>query len=89
MYTLNQLEKQQVGLRLPRYLIEQLDDLASSHSLNRSDLIFEAVRSYIERQKAEVFYQEFDESLQELKAIQQGKQTAELSLSELVNDLEN
>lgn len=89
MYTLNQLEKQQVGLRLPRYLIEQLDELASNHSLNRSDLIFEAVRSYIERQKAEVFYQEFDESLQELNAIQQGKKTAELSLSELINDLEN
>ena len=89
MYTLNQLEKQQVGLRLPRYLIEQLDELASNHSLNRSDLIFEAVRSYIERQKAEVFYQEFDESLQELNAIQQGKQTAELSLSELISDLEN
>lgn len=38
---------------------------------------------------AEVFYQEFDESLQELNAIKQGKQTAELSLSELINDLEN
>ena len=27
MYSLSQLEKQQVGLRLPCYLIEQLDEL--------------------------------------------------------------
>lgn len=89
MYSLTQLEKQQVGLRLPRYLIEQLDELASSHSLNRSDLIFEAVRSYIERQKAEVFYQEFDESLQELRALRKGQKVADCSLDDLINDLEN
>lgn len=89
MYSLYQLEKQQVGLRLPRYLIEQLDDLASSHSLNRSDLIFEAVRSYIEKQKAELLYQEFGESLQELQAIRKNQKIADYSLGDLINDLEN
>lgn len=86
MYSLAQLEKQQVGLRLPRYLIEELDGLAESHSLNRSDLIFEAVRSYVASQKAEEFYSEFDESLSELAEVRQGKKVA-TSLKGLIDEL--
>ncbi len=89
MYSLSQLEKQQVGLRLPRYLIEQLDELASSHSLNRSDLIFEAVRAYIERQKAEQYYQELGESLAEINAIKKGESAIDYSLGDLINDLKD
>ena len=86
MYSLSQLEKQQVGLRLPRYLIEQLDELASSHSLNRTDLIFEAIRSYLEKQKEERFYEEFAQGVSELKQIQKGGK-AGMPLSELIDKL--
>ena len=36
MYTLHQLEKQQVGLRLPKYLIEEIDAFTKEYALNRS-----------------------------------------------------
>lgn len=89
MYSLAQLEKQQVGLRLPRYLVEQLDALAENHSLNRTDLIFEAVRSYIEKQKEAIFYAEFQAAAQDLKALQNGKNIETSNLQDLLNELEH
>ncbi|MFY9179162.1 MAG: ribbon-helix-helix domain-containing protein [Venatoribacter sp.] len=89
MYSLSQLEKQQVGLRLPRYLVEQLDELATSYSLNRTDLIFEAVRSYIEQQKAEQLYAEFKNAAQDISAIQNNKAVAVNRLDSLIDELES
>ena len=51
MHTTNKLEKQQVGLRLPKYMIDDMDELAEMYSLNRTDIITEALRSYITVQK--------------------------------------
>jgi len=69
MYSLSQLQKQQIGLRLPVYLVEQLDEFTKKYNLNRSDIIMESIRSYLERQEAEEFYNNFDNGCKELKSI--------------------
>ena len=69
MHSLAQLQKQQVGLRLPVYLIEQIDELTKEYNLNRTDIIIESIKSYIEKQEAEEFYRSFDEGCKQLKEI--------------------
>ncbi len=69
MHSLAQLQKQQVGLRLPVYLIEQIDELTEEYNLNRTDIIIESIKSYIEKQEAEEFYKSFDEGCKQLKEI--------------------
>ena len=54
MHTLSQLEKQQVGLRLPKYLIEEIDEFTREYSLNRTDIIIEAINAYIKEQKTKM-----------------------------------
>ncbi len=86
MLSLEQLEKQQVGLRLPKYLIDELDELTKEYSLNRSDLITESVKAFLVEQKQKKFYSDFDQSAKELKSIL-NKETNETSLDELINEL--
>ncbi|MFZ2969268.1 MAG: hypothetical protein WA080_09480 [Sulfuricurvum sp.] len=84
MYSLNQLEKQQVGLRLPKYLIEEMDELTTQFSINRTDIIYEAIKSYLAEQKAKLFYEHFNTSCKELKTT-----TTTQSLDELIDELES
>ena len=89
MYSLEQLQKQQVGLRLPQYLLDDLDEFTKSFSLNRSEIIVEAVKSYVDEQKAKIFYNKFDESSKELKEILVNENNDLQTLDELINDLED
>lgn len=91
MHTLTQLEKQQVGLRLPKYLVDEIDEFTRIYSLNRTDIIVEAVKSYVAEQKAKIYYDEFDTSVKELKDIINSpkKQKGLQSLDELIDELEN
>jgi len=84
MHSLSQLEKQQVGLRLPKYLVEEMDELTRQFSINRTDIIYEAVKSYLSEQKAKLFYESFDTSCKELK-----NATATQTLDELIDELEH
>ena len=69
MHSLAQLQKQQVGLRLPKYLLEEIDALTAQYELNRTDIIIESIKSYIERQKIQEVYDSFDSASKELKHI--------------------
>ena len=69
MHSLEQLQKQQVGLRLPKYLIEHIDELSKEYELNRTDIIIESIKSYLEKQEAHAFYDSFDKSCKELKEV--------------------
>jgi len=91
MHTLLQLEKQQVGLRLPKYLVDEIDEFTKQYSLNRTDIIVEAVKSYVSEQKAKIFYDEFDGAAQEFKAVLNSKKEAQKlqSLDELIDELEH
>ena len=91
MHSLTQLEKQQVGLRLPKYLVDDIDEFTKMFSINRTDIIIEAIKSYINEQKTNMFYEKFDSSCKELKKIKDGKLDLEnlQSLDELIDELEN
>jgi len=90
MHTLQQLERQQVGLRLSRYLVEQMDELAADYSLNRKDIIVEAIRSYVAEQQAERFYSEFAGAVESMKAIAKGKPEERTNnLDNLIDELED
>ena len=90
MHSISQLEKQQVGLRLPKYLVEEIDAFTNQFSINRTDVIIEAISSYISEQKANIFYSNFDTASKELKkSIDNNDTTSMKSLDELINELEH
>jgi metal-responsive CopG/Arc/MetJ family transcriptional regulator len=90
MHSISQLEKQQVGLRLPKYLVEEIDAFTKQYSINRTDIIIEAISSYISAQKASVFYTNFDTASKELKrSLNNNDTTSMKSLDELINELED
>lgn len=89
MHTLAQLKKQQVGLRLPVYLVEKLDELTEKYGLNRSDIIMESIKAYIAHHEAQEFYESFDKSSKELKSVLDDPKKAERlqTLDELIDEL--
>jgi metal-responsive CopG/Arc/MetJ family transcriptional regulator len=91
MHNLASLEKQQVGLRVPKYLLDEVDEFTKRFSVNRSEVIIEAIKSYVEEQKANIFYKEFDEAILELKdTIKSSKNKKQKNtLEDLINELEN
>lgn len=86
MHSLKQLEKQQVGLRLHSYLISEIDEFTKQYSLNRTDIITEAIKSYLSEQKTKLFYEEFDASCKEVKQMQDGT-LSESTLGKLIDEL--
>ena len=86
MHMLSQLQKQQVGLRLPKYLIEKVDELSQKYGLNRTDIITESIRSFIAQQEEREFYESFDRSCKELKSVLETKEEPK-TLDELINEL--
>lgn len=88
MHNLAQLEKQQVGLRIPKYLVDEIEEYTKIFSVNRTDIIVEAIKSYIQKQNENMFYDQFDKSCRETKAMVEGK-LEETSLNELINELED
>ncbi len=92
MHNLKELQKQQVGLRLPRYLIDDIDEFTQNFSLNRSEVIIEAIKSYIEEQKLNNFYEQFDDSCKQLTSYLSDPQQTDSrlqTLDELINELEH
>jgi len=91
MHTLSQLEKQQVGLRLPKYLVDEIDTFTKQFSLNRTDIITEAIKTYVNEQKAKIFYDNFDDSCKELKTLVDDTQKRDSlqTLDELIDELED
>jgi metal-responsive CopG/Arc/MetJ family transcriptional regulator len=89
MHSLEQLQKQQVGLRLPVYLVEQIDEFTKEYNLNRTDIIIESIKSYIEKQELQKQYDEFDTACKELKEVlDDPKKADELqTLDELLDEL--
>ncbi len=87
MYTLAQLEKQQVGLRIPKYLVDDIEEFTKKFSINRTDIIVEAIKSYIQAQNVDMFYSQFDKSCKEAKAMIDGEME-EKSLDGLLDELE-
>ncbi len=88
MHNLEQLEKKQVGLRLPKYLIDDIDAFTEQFSLNRTDIITEALKSYITEQKEKIFYTGIEEALKEVKLMVDGK-LPKTTLGDLIDELDS
>ena len=86
MYTLAQLEKQQIGLRIPQYLIDEIDEFTKQFTINRTDIVIEALRSYLNEQKSRMFYEKFDSSVQEVK-LMIDRELPETTLGDLIDEL--
>jgi len=90
MYTIEQLEKQQVGLRLPKYLVEEIDTFTKEYSLNRSEIITESIKAFISEQKSKKLYDSFDQSAKELKEILKNDDDSHLNtLGDFIDELDN
>jgi len=91
MHSLSQLEKQQVGLRLHSYLVDEIDELTQQFSVNRTDIIVEAIKSYISEQKENMLYQGVESAFVELRQIKEGKKalTQLNTLDTLIDELEH
>ncbi|MEJ5168240.1 MAG: ribbon-helix-helix domain-containing protein [Arcobacteraceae bacterium] len=90
MYDLEDLQKHQVGLRLPKYLIDEIDEFTKEYSLNRSEIITESIKAFIAEQKQRKIYESFDTSCKELKGILNTNDNSKLqSLDGLINELAN
>ena len=89
MHSLVELQKQQIGLRLPKYLVDEIDALTKKYNLNRTDIIIESIRSYIQNQKEQEFYDDFDKSCKELKELLKDPKNAKSlkSLDEVLDEL--
>ena len=90
MLSVEQLEKQQVGLRLPKYLVDDIDAFTKKYSVNRTDIIMEAIKSYISEQKSKLFYDNFENAAKELQEIRHSKKNKKIqSLNGLIDELED
>ncbi|WP_294950899.1 hypothetical protein [Sulfurovum sp.] len=90
MLSVEQLEKQQVGLRLPKYLIDDIDAFTKKYSVTRTDIIVEAIKSYISEQKSKLFYDNFENAAKELQETRSLKKHKEIqSLNDLIDELED
>ena len=90
MLSIDKFEKQQVGLRLPKYLIEEIDEITKEYSLNRSEIITESIKAFINEQKTKKLYDNFDNSSKELKEVLDSKDDSHLdTLEDFIHELKN
>lgn len=89
MHTLEQLETKQVGLRMPVYLLKEIDELLEDFEINRSTFINEAVKSMLKKQKEKRVHQRLDEAMSEVGQMLRGeipKISARDTLLEMKNE---
>ncbi len=90
MIALEDLQKQQVGLRLPKYLIDEIDAFTKEYALNRSEIITESIKAFITEQKTKKLYESFDTSCKELKNILHSQDDSKFqTLDGLIDELKN
>jgi len=91
MHNLSELEKKQIGLRLNKYLVDEIDEFTDKYSVNRTDVIVEAIKSYLSAQKEKEFYDNFDKACKEINAhLNDTEKKSKLqSLEEFINENEN
>ena len=71
-------------------MVEELDEMTKAFSVNRSDIIVEAIKAYISEHKALMIYQEFENACQELEQVVADDGSNDLqSLDSLISDLES
>ncbi|WP_428087489.1 hypothetical protein [Candidatus Thioglobus sp.] len=88
MRLVKDLEKQQVGVRMPTYLLNDIDEITKKYKVNRSEILIEAVKSYVAEIKEQVVYERLGESMQEVKLMMDGK-IPTIDARSLIDELKN
>jgi predicted DNA-binding protein len=92
MLNLEKLETRQVGLRLAKHLVDDIDNLTAKYNISRSTFISKAIEQVVEeqkqQQKEQEFYKKFENSVIELKSVLDGESKSR-DFSELLNELED
>ncbi|MBE8190426.1 MAG: hypothetical protein HAW58_06205 [Candidatus Thioglobus sp.] len=73
MHTILELKKQQVGVRMPTYLINEIDEISKKYKVNRSEILIEGAKEYVSSVKEQEVYERLGEALQEVKLMTDGK----------------
>ncbi len=73
MRSVKELEKQQVGLRMPTYLLNELDEMTKKYKVNRSEILIEATQSYLKSVKEQEVHERLGEAMKEVKLAMDGK----------------
>jgi metal-responsive CopG/Arc/MetJ family transcriptional regulator len=86
MRSVEQLKTKQVGLKLPVYLLDDLEEITEESSVSRSTIITEAVRFYLEEYQKRKVHQGLKEALTGVKLVQEGKLPRN-TLEDLIDEL--
>ncbi|SMN02574.1 hypothetical protein SPONN_1319 [uncultured Candidatus Thioglobus sp.] len=73
MHPVAELKKQQVGFRMPAYLLNKVDKVIQKYEINRSEFLNEATKTYLETIKEEEVYERLGEAMKEVKLAMDGK----------------
>ena len=73
MRPIAELEKQQVGLRMPTYLLNDIDEITSKYRINRSEFLIEAAKSYVDSVQEDDVHARLGEAMQEVRLMMDGK----------------
>jgi predicted transcriptional regulator len=87
MHALKELETKQIGLRLSKHLVNEVDDLISDYDINRSTFITEAITDFVAKQKEKIFYDGLEEAVKEMKMMMDGD-LPKTTLDDLINELD-
>ncbi|WP_201339595.1 ribbon-helix-helix domain-containing protein [Isorropodon fossajaponicum symbiont] len=62
MHAISDLKKQQVGFRMPTYLLNEVDEVVSKYEINRSEFLNEAAKDYLQAIKKQEVYSRLGEA---------------------------
>lgn len=73
MHTISGLKKQQVGVRMPTYLLNDIDKISNKYKVNRSEILIESAKNYVASVKEKEVHKRLEEAMKEAKLMIDGK----------------
>ena len=70
---MQKIQTQQVGLRLPTYLVDEVDEFIKDFNINRTTFIAEAIINFLKQQKEKEVHARLGEAMQEARLMMDGK----------------
>ena len=92
MHAMQKIQTQQVGLRLPTYLVDEVDEFIKDFNVNRTTFIAEAISNFLKQQKEKEVHARLGKAMQEVRLMMDGKIpaiSARDTIEELKDELKN
>ena len=70
---MQKIQTQQVGLRLPTYLVDEVDEFIKDFNVSRTTFIAEAISNFLKQQKEKEVHARLGEAMQEVRLMMDGK----------------